>query len=145
MAMLYHARKHSYFLTCSALGLFFSVIFSESAQADTHAHKAGRGGSKHPDHVTPVFHPPKKNVTAPRRNASLPRAVNAAANEEVQVTSTHAHSRGATVVVSRSMIDHFTAGSSPLQVLAATAPGVSFGSSDALGMDTAASTFYVRA
>lgn len=41
-------------------------------------------------------------------------------------------------------MDQFVAGTSPMQILAQTTPGVSFQSSDALGLDTVASTTYVR-
>ncbi|MBB2205529.1 TonB-dependent receptor [Gluconacetobacter takamatsuzukensis] len=84
---------------------------------------------------------------APARATQRPqpaRRAPAASNEDVNVTASRNISRGANVVVGRRMMDQFTAGSSPLKILALTAPGVSFGSSDALGLDTAASTFYVR-
>ncbi|MFT9017873.1 MAG: TonB-dependent receptor [Acetobacter malorum] len=143
MALLYGLRGRSYFLTCTALVLC-SVGGAEQARADASLPRTSKAVAKQRHSVVPSS---KKSVSAGHHSPSVPRtprAVRSAAGEEVQVTSNHAHSVGAKVVISRAVIDHFTSGSSPLQVLAATAPGVSFGSSDALGMDTAASTFYVR-
>ncbi|WP_408870133.1 TonB-dependent receptor family protein [Gluconacetobacter asukensis] len=64
--------------------------------------------------------------------------------ETVEVSGARFHSRGAETAVTRATMDQFVAGTSPLQVLALTTPGVSFGSDDALGLDTVASTLYIR-
>ncbi|EHH67993.1 TonB-dependent receptor domain-containing protein [Gluconobacter morbifer] len=59
----------------------------------------------------------------------------------------HVHRRGghsAVEVVSRQTMDHFVAGTSPMQILALTTPGANFASDDAFGLDTVANTLYVR-
>ncbi|MGI4957686.1 MAG: TonB-dependent receptor domain-containing protein [Janthinobacterium lividum] len=53
-------------------------------------------------------------------------------------------SHNAVEMVTRRTMDHFVAGTSPMQILALTTPGASFGSDDALGLDTVADTFYLR-
>ncbi|WP_099180822.1 TonB-dependent receptor family protein [Gluconobacter frateurii] len=60
----------------------------------------------------------------------------------VRAHRTGAHS--AVEVVSRQTLDHFVAGTSPMQVLALTTPGANFASDDAFGLDTVANTLYVR-
>ena len=47
-------------------------------------------------------------------------------------------------VVSRTIMERFIPGTNPLQILSATTPGVSFGSDDPFGLDTRATTLYVR-
>ncbi|MDG6094738.1 TonB-dependent receptor [Acetobacter sp. AN02] len=101
-----------------------------------HTHVAARGK-----------HAPGKLSSAgtPARPPARPSAVKAGEEETVQVSTTRRHvSHSATEVVTRRTMDHFVAGSSPMQILAQTTPGVSFQSSDALGLDTVASTLYVR-
>ncbi|GBR03132.1 TonB-dependent receptor family protein [Acetobacter oeni] len=74
-----------------------------------------------------------------------PTSMNASGDAEAVVATGHRHvSHGVNEVVSRTTMDHFVAGTSPMQILAQTTPGVSFQSSDALGLDTVAATLYVR-
>ncbi|GEN59734.1 ligand-gated channel [Acetobacter nitrogenifigens DSM 23921 = NBRC 105050] len=47
-------------------------------------------------------------------------------------------------MVSRQTMDHFVAGTSPMQILSLTTPGANFASDDAFGLDTVANTLYVR-
>ncbi|WP_394367516.1 TonB-dependent receptor family protein [Ameyamaea chiangmaiensis] len=65
-------------------------------------------------------------------------------DEAVDVIAHRTRSHGAVEVVTRETMDHFVAGTSPMQVLALTTPGANFASDDAFGLDNVANTLYVR-
>ncbi|WP_277877247.1 TonB-dependent receptor domain-containing protein [Acetobacter musti] len=80
-------------------------------------------------------------VPAHRRPASMDASGDA---EDVSATGHRHISHGVSQVVSRATMDHFVTGTNPMQILAQSVPGVSFQSSDALGLDSVASTLYMR-
>ena len=86
----------------------------------------------------------KKTLSHSKRLASRPRSSVASGSEAVTVRAHRSGPHSAVEVVSRQTMDHFVAGTSPLQVLGQTTPGVSFTSDDAFGLDTVANTLYVR-
>lgn len=65
-------------------------------------------------------------------------------NEAMKISSHRAVAHGAEEVVNRKTLDSFVTGTNPLEVLALTTPGASFGSADPSGMDTATNIFYLR-
>ncbi|WP_322786476.1 TonB-dependent receptor plug domain-containing protein [Gluconacetobacter diazotrophicus] len=65
-------------------------------------------------------------------------------DEAVAVVGTRETSHGMEQSVTRATMDKFVAGTSPLQILSATTPGVNFASDDPFGLDTWANTFYIR-
>ncbi|GAP25374.1 TonB-dependent receptor [Gluconobacter frateurii NBRC 101659] len=84
-------------------------------------------------------------VVAPVRAAGVRSKPSVKSGSEAMTV--HAHRSGphsAVEVVSRQTLDHFVAGTSPMQVLALTTPGANFASDDAFGLDTVANTLYVR-
>lgn len=64
--------------------------------------------------------------------------------ESIAVSGNRHVSHGPEQFVSREVMDRFVPGTSPLQILAATTPGVSFGSDDPFGLDGVANTLYLR-
>ncbi|WP_415530402.1 TonB-dependent receptor domain-containing protein [Gluconacetobacter sp.] len=64
--------------------------------------------------------------------------------ETMQVVSSRVRTHGAQLAVTREIMDHFVSGTSPLQVLGQTTPGISFGSDDSYGLDTYANALYMR-
>lgn len=90
--------------------------------------------ANHPHHLIHASHKPHH-----------PRSLTAQGEERLSVHMRHpARSHGATEVIGRDTLNHFVAGTSPLQVLALTTPGANFATDDALGLDTVANTLYVR-
>ncbi|QCE33487.1 TonB-dependent receptor [Acetobacteraceae bacterium] len=53
-------------------------------------------------------------------------------------------SQNAETTIGRKTLEHFVAGTNPLEALALSTPGASFASSDAQGLDAGANTFYLR-
>ncbi|MCW4592376.1 TonB-dependent receptor [Gluconacetobacter entanii] len=64
--------------------------------------------------------------------------------ETLQVSSARVRTHGAEQAITRDTLNKFVSGTSPLQVLGQTTPGVNFGSDDAFGLDTYANALYVR-
>lgn len=64
--------------------------------------------------------------------------------ETLTVTTRRLAHSPAEQVLTRTTLDRFVPGSSPLQALAMTAPGVSFASDDPYGVDSLANTTYMR-
>ncbi|WP_246285491.1 TonB-dependent receptor [Nguyenibacter vanlangensis] len=80
-----------------------------------------------------------------RRAASSPAAESISPKDEtIQVSASRFRSHGAEAMVTRRVMDQFVSGTSPLKILSATTPGVTFASDDAFGLDTAANTLYIR-
>lgn len=65
-------------------------------------------------------------------------------DETIQVSASRFRSHGSEAMVTRRVMDQFVSGTSPLKILSATTPGVTFASDDAFGLDTAANTLYIR-
>ncbi|GBD56831.1 TonB-dependent receptor [Gluconobacter wancherniae NBRC 103581] len=86
-------------------------------------------------HTKPKPHAAKHAASVPQK-PSTP--------ESVSVTASRLTSHGMEQTITRKTMDAFVPGTSPLQVLSATTPGVSFASDDPFGMDTWANTFYIR-
>ncbi|WP_151199835.1 TonB-dependent receptor family protein [Kozakia baliensis] len=82
---------------------------------------------------------------ASRRTPSHADIVSHSSPEDVTVRVAHrVGSHGAVQAVTRKTMDNFVAGTSPIQILALTTPGVNFGSDDAFGLDSVANTLYIR-
>ena len=86
-------------------------------------------------HTKPKPHAAKHAASVPQK-PSTP--------ESVSVTASRLTSHGMEQTITRKTMEAFVPGTSPLQVLSATTPGVSFASDDPFGMDTWANTFYIR-
>ena len=89
----------------------------------------------------------KKTATTqskPKTSKTLKTGISSKENESVTVSRKRFQSRDAEVAISRETMDHFVAGTNPMQVLSMTTPGANFASTDAFGLDTYGNTFYVR-
>ena len=122
----------------SGVALIGLLISSAHAETTDHAeHKT------HPHRATHASH---ARTTAPTHRAPAPRKHTEVKSGSESMT-VHVRRRGshsAVEVVSRETMDHFVAGTSPMQILALTTPGANFASDDAFGLDTVANTLYVR-
>jgi len=144
--MSFHAGKQAILrhlsrtLTRTALASSTSascILLASTALAATQTH----GQTKHP---AAVHRTASHRSATPRPQSHAPLTAAAGTPEAVQVSGHRRGSHSAEQVVTRATMDHFVAGSSPLQVLGQTTPGVSFASSDTFGLDTVANTLYIR-
>ncbi|WP_317135229.1 TonB-dependent receptor [Nguyenibacter vanlangensis] len=95
-------------------------------------------------HGAPVpVRKPKDKATASHAPKPRVHAV-VAASESLAVTANRNTSHGMEQTITRKALETFVPGTSVLQVLSATTPGVSFASDDPFGLDTWANTFYIR-
>lgn len=120
--------------------LLVLVLSSLTTTCLTRAHASTTGtasvGAEKPKHGL------KKAVGRPKKKVALASALNAQP-ETVSVVGHRALAVGAVQSVSRRMIEQLVPGTSPLKILAQM-PGMSFSSTDALGIDTWGSSIYVR-
>lgn len=86
----------------------------------------------------------KKNHARPVHRNEAGRKGVPPRDEVISVQVSRFRSHGAESSVTRHVMDRFVAGTSPMQILSATTPGVTFASDDAFGLDTLANTLYVR-
>ena len=93
------------------------------------------------DDTPAVLH---RHAKHPVTRAGAARTTPKPSSESVTVLASRNVSHGTDQVVSRQAMDRFIPGTSPLQILSATTPGVSFGSDDPFGLDTWSNTLYVR-
>ncbi|NVN42620.1 TonB-dependent receptor [Asaia siamensis] len=131
-------------ICASALYCVSQLALSRSAAAE--AKPVGKQNSVSADTARKARH-----HTAPRGGESgthtrhVPRHdVEARSGESMVISAHRIASHGATEMVTRQTMDHFTAGTSPMQILALTTPGANFASDDAFGLDTVANTLYIR-
>ena len=111
------------------IGLLVSPTRAASTTHKTHPHHANHAKTTTPAHRALPAH---KHATV------------ASGTEDMTVHAQRRGSHSAVEVVTRETMDHFVAGTSPMQILALTTPGANFASDDAFGLDTVANTLYVR-
>ncbi|MFW7268224.1 TonB-dependent receptor [Gluconacetobacter sp. Hr-1-5] len=110
-----------------------------SAKKPAHASgRHGAGRAAHPGTATRAA-TPAAATPAPARPTAPPRA----AEEAVDVVASHHTSHGAETSISRAMLESQVAGTNILKAVGQL-PGVSFSSSDPLGIDTWGTSVYVR-
>ncbi|GBQ56734.1 TonB-dependent receptor domain-containing protein [Acidomonas methanolica] len=86
----------------------------------------------------------KKNHARPAHGGAAGKKITPARDEVIGVQVARFRPHGAETSVTRHVMDRFVAGTSPMRILSATTPGVTFASDDAFGLDTLANTLYVR-
>lgn len=96
------------------------------------AHASARHGAGRAAHPAAAAHASARPIAAPR-----------AAEEAVNVVASHHTSHGAETSVTRAMLESQVAGTNILKAVGQL-PGVSFSSSDPLGLDTWGTSVYVR-
>lgn len=120
-------------MLATALG---AMALAPMAHPDAHAQ--ARRPKPAPAGQTPARHAAARPA-ARHAQAAEPRSA-----EALSVVGSHETSHGMEQTITRKTLNRFVAGTSPLQVLGATTPGVSFATADALGLDTYANSLYIR-
>ncbi|WP_243429496.1 TonB-dependent receptor domain-containing protein [Acetobacter sacchari] len=144
------ARCSSFFLLLGTAIAGVTAMESAALAAPSDAGQATHGkASAHKKHVShavaaqggsPIAPAPARRVAAHKRATSM----TSHDQEAIEVRTDRVRSHSAEVAVTRKTMDHFVAGTNPMQVLAQTTPGAVFASTDAFGLDTYGNTLYVR-
>lgn len=110
------------------------------------AHAAQPASTPAPGSAAPHAHASaahRRAAARPAARRAAPAATRAARNEDVSIVATRGVSHDTEQVVTRAAIERMVGGTNPLKSLAQL-PGVSFSSSDALGLDTWGASIYLR-
>lgn len=110
----------------SALSVLPAAAWGQAAVPPTH-------GGRHPAHAS----------ARPARLSRPAAPYHASSDEAIAVTGSHAVSHGAVQAMSRSVMDQFVQGTSPMKMLSRL-PGINFVANDPLGVDTWGSSLYMR-
>lgn len=134
-------------LVCTSTLIGIAATQSSVASAITSKNKNGHAITHDWPHLRRAF--TKQNQADLRSRSGLgarmkAHAINGGSPENMIITARRTTSHGAVEMISRQTMDHFTSGTSPIQILALTTPGANFASDDAFGLDTLANTLYIR-
>lgn len=131
-------------ICASALCFVSSLALSQSAAAEAKPVDKQKSFSAATAKNVRHHAPPREMRQGTRLRHVSRRDVEARSGEAMVISAHRIASHGATEMVTRQTMDHFTAGTSPMQILALTTPGANFASDDAFGLDTVANTLYIR-